>query len=193
MMEISDQYLLTQIARKDLKCFESFMFRYEERVYNFVLKLVKLPELAEEITQDTFIKIWENAGKLSDLQSIPAWLYTTSKNHSLNMLKQMAARYFRETTYSASLPQTSDEGETAHEYKNLLFSFANHLPPKRREIFLLKIEKGLTNEEIGNQLHISPHTVKSQLQKSFFTIRQLLSDNITIVLILLYYRSEDFF
>ncbi len=183
MTAYSDQYLLSQIAKKDLRAFEMLMLRYEERVYNFVLKLVKLPELAEEITQDAFISIWESGDKLSDVRSAAAWLYSISKNQSLNVLKQTAARYLREEHYAASLPQVSEEDMAAREYKSLLFSFAGQLPPKRREIFLLKIDKGLSNEEIGCQLSISPNTVKNQLQKSYFTIRKLMAENAMLALI----------
>lgn len=176
----TDRLLLTQLAKDYSWALEPLMRRYESRIYNFVLKLLKSAELAEEITQDVFIKLWESRAEVVNVDSLPAWLYTVSRNRSLNVLKECTARHLREKNYTSRLALNVD-GEGEMIYRNLrevMADFVNTLPPKRKEIFRLKTEQGLTREEIGQQLSISPHTVKNQLSRSYFVLRRLMQESI---------------
>lgn len=175
----SDRSLLEQIALDNVGAFEVLVTRYEERVHRFILRWVRDEQLAEEIVQDIFIKIWEQRTKMSDIKSLSAWLYTASKNRALNSLQESLARRARETYYAQAREWHIDGNETIMEkdLQHLLSSCENHLPPRCREVFLLKKEKGLSNDEIGAHLNISTHTVKNQLKKSYAILRKLLSEH----------------
>lgn len=184
---LPDQYLLAQLALNSTKALETIMIRHEARVYHYILRLVKEPQLAEEITQDVFIKIWENRHALSKLESLQAWFFTISRNRSINILRETASRHLREKAFVEILGQEEHTGPADAETPpddllDLMSQFARQLPPKRQEIFLLKAEKGLTNEEIGAFLHISVNTVKNQLRKSYQTLREMMSEHAFLVL-----------
>jgi RNA polymerase sigma-70 factor (family 1) len=183
---ISDKELLEQIAQGNTSSLEKLMRRYESKVYQFALKLVKSTELAEEIAQDTFIKIWEKRSELADIDSLSAWLFAITKNKSFNHLKEVAARFMREEVYaSEALFETDGETDIHYrDFKLLAASLVDKLPPGRRTIYKMKMEQGLSNEDISNQLNLSPSTVKNQLNKSFQTLKGLLSEHLYLFFIL---------
>lgn len=182
----ADRFLLIQLAEGNPWALESLMRRYESRIYHFVLKLLRSAELAEEITQDIFIKLWESRAELENIDSLSAWLYTVSRNRSFNALKELAARNLREEKY-AMMADGEVDGEQEIVYRNLqqvMAGFVDTLPPKRKEIFRLKTEQGLTTEEISQQLNISPHTVKNQLSQSYLTLRRLMEGFFCLMLLI---------
>lgn len=182
----SDQYLLSEISIGNVQAFELLMLRHEPKIFRFVTSLVKSTEVAEEITQDVFLKIWENRSSLNHIESLSAWLFSISRNHTLNVIRQMAARYAREDNYAEMSDQIVDGNDVIlqKELAGSIESCLEALPPKRRVIMRLKLD-GLTNDEIGDQLGISANTVKNQLAKAYFTFRQMMSGNIAVFLLLL--------
>lgn len=184
---MSDAAILLQIAQGDMSAFRELMVRYEPRIYHFSLKLVRSEELAEEITQDAFIRLWESRETIGSIESVGAWLHTLTKNRALNMIREKAARYAREEKYAgmAELQVAPEEDINLKDYMRIVNDLVAQLPPKRKEIFLLKTREGLTIEEIGRLLDLSPHTVKNQLGKSYLTMRQLMSDLIYMLLVTL--------
>ncbi|UYQ95877.1 RNA polymerase sigma-70 factor [Chitinophaga horti] len=182
---MSEAEMLAKIAEGSLQAFRELMVRYEARIYHFIFKLVKSQELAEEITQDVFIKLWEARETLGSIDAVGAWLHTLSKNKSLNVIKEKAARLAREEQYAgmAALEVSPEQEITLNDYQRILNDLIANLPPKRKEIFLLKTRDGLSVEEIATLLHLSPHTVKNQLGKSYGTIRQLMSELIYLMMI----------
>lgn len=186
MHNFSDKDLLLQISKNNQTALEILMRRYERSIFNFALKLVKSADLAEEITQDVFIKLWEKRSELKNIESPSAWLFKISRNKSFNHLKELAAKFTREHYYS-TLVEVDTNGEDDLNLKNLqalITDFSNNLSPKRKEIFQLKTEKGLSNEEIGSILQISPNTVKNQLSKSHQLLRKHISDYMYLILLL---------
>lgn len=181
----ADRFLLMQLAKGNSWALESLMRRYESRIYRFVLKLLKSAELAEEITQDIFITLWESRAELENIDSLSAWLFTVSRNRAFNALKDIAARHLREEKY-AMMAAGEVDGEQEILYRDLqqaMAGFVDALPPKRKEIFRLKTEQGLTTEEISQQLNISPHTVKNQLSQSYLTLRRLMQGFLCLMLL----------
>ncbi|MFC3199451.1 RNA polymerase sigma factor [Parapedobacter deserti] len=171
-----DQTLLALLAKGEPQALEALMQRHEARVYRFVQRLLKSTELAEEITQDLFIKLWESRHELTTIESLPAWIFRICRNRALNALKEKAARNLRETHYAETAPADVDGEQEAiyHDLHNVIAGFVDALPPKRKEIFRLKAEQGLSTEEISKHLNISPHTVKNQLSQSYSTLRRMI-------------------
>lgn len=165
------------------------MQRHEPRVFDFVSSIVKRAAVAEEITQDVFIKLWETRQHSTSIQSLPAWLFTLSRNRAINALQETASRWIREETYALGNAQVVDLEGQLHQKDlyELVDSFAERLPPKRKEIFMLRFRKGLTVDEIGTLLDLSPFTVKNQLQKSYDSLRFWMKHHIVSFLLLVFF------
>lgn len=185
LKNVSDKQLLDKVATGSVKAFRHLMLAYEPLVFNFVFKLVKSHVLAEEITQDVFLKIWEKAADFAHVESLSAWLYTVGKNHAYNKLKEHAARRLREQDYAYNQDQVWELENQIHEkdLRLLVHDLVDQLPPQRKLIFKLKTEKGMTVDEIGQFLNLSPFTVRNQLTKSYGRIRKLLTENAYVLLI----------
>lgn len=185
LKNVSDKQLLDKVATGNVKVFRHLMLAYEPLVFNFVFKLVKSNVLAEEITQDVFLKIWEKAADFAHVESLSAWLYTMGRNHAYNKLKEHAARRLREQDYAYNQDQVWELEDQIHEkdLRLLVHDLIDQLPPKRRLIFKLKTEKGMTVDEIGQLLNLSPFTVRNQLTKSYGRIRKLLTEHAYLLLI----------
>lgn len=186
----TDAELIKQMALGSMSALEHLMRRHEPVVFHFALKMVKSAELAQEISQDVFLKIWEKRASLDTLDSLPAWLFSLAKNHSLNSLKEIARRYVHEEKYASAQLDIVD-GEAEMEYndlKKLAAGFIDQLSPQRRQIYRMKVEQGLSTAEIALKLNISPSTVRTQLVKSYQFLRANVSDQLCIVMVLAFLR-----
>lgn len=186
----TDAELLNKIAAGITSAFEELMRRHEPRIFQFALKIVKSPELAQEISQDVFLKIWEKRTSLNTIETLPAWLFSMAKNQSLNTLKEIARRYAHEEKYAAAQDEVLD-GEAEIQYNDLKKFAAiliDQLSPQRKIIYQMKVEQGLTTSEIAAKLNLSPSTIRTQLAKSYQLLRTKVSDQLCVVIVLTFLR-----
>lgn len=138
---ISDNQILGKIKSGDITCFEYLYKRYKGKIYNFVLSLSEGDfYLAEEITQNVFLRIWEIRKDMNTTESVSSFMYTVSRNMFLNTVKRRA----QEALYQASLQQEYNEAdntvEAEIEYKLLeqeINRLIEQLPPARQRIYRL--------------------------------------------------------
>ena len=140
------------------KCFQQFypvMLRKS-------LRLLKIPELAEDAVQDVFINLWKTRTQLDAIGSIEAYLFKCLKNRCLNMLRSRKRDILRHIEKQRISPVISDETEETvifNEALNNLEESIDSLPPVRKKVLKLKLA-GVTNHEIAKQFNISENTVK---------------------------------
>ncbi len=180
-----DRQLLHLTAQKDLKAFDELLKRYEYKVFSFCHKLLKDKCLAEEITQDIFVQLWQEADTSFLIQSLPAWLYRLSKNKSINLIKQQLARLKREQLFSGEQDLIVEGAplEESNRREELISYFLPLLPEKTRLVLELKLYEQLSNEEIANRLGISAHTVKNHLSNSYQQLRLHISRHLIAALL----------
>lgn len=186
----TDAELLEEMAAGATPALEELMRRHEPRIFQFALKIVKSPEIAQEISQDVFLKIWEKRTVLNTIESLPAWLFSLAKNQSLNSLREISRRFAHEEKYAAAQDESLD-GEAEIQYNDLKRMAAvliDQLSPQRRIIYRMKVEQGLTTGEIAAKLNLSPSTVRTQLAKSYQLLRANVSDQLCIVILLSFLR-----
>ena len=191
----TDTELLLLLEQEKPEALKEIMRRYENQVYQSILKFTKSKDISSELSQDIFIKLWESRFQASQIQTISAWLFTVSKNHTLNFLKQQQARIHRESVYADLTPTSTHADDEIHlkDFQSVLNNFYETLPPKRKEIFLLKSQEGLSNEEIAELLNISSHTVKNQLTKSYGYVRKFIAYHLFQFIFLLYISNQFIF
>ncbi|MEQ8712076.1 MAG: RNA polymerase sigma-70 factor [Cyclobacteriaceae bacterium] len=167
----------TQISKEDLdafiegsrEAFEVVYNCYKQRVYFYALKLTKAEELAEEVTQDVFIRVWSNREKIDTQYSFSSFLFRVTHNHTLNVLKRLNYEQQAKERLAPKYRQGANvtEDTVVHdEYMSILSTAINLLPPKRKSIFDLSRTKGVSHDEIALKMGISKNTVKSQLVKA---------------------------
>lgn len=190
--------LLLKIRQGDTKAFSCLYEQYEQPIYHFVLKYVRSSLLAEDITQEIFIKIWENRKRLDEVRTFKKYLFTIAKNHTLNKLKQSlySAKTVDQlfTTLPKSTNNTSDDLQLK-EYQLFIDKVIASLPSRTCKVFKLCREEGKTYEEAASTLGVSRHAIKNHMVSAMKKLSTVIEKklDITLALLFCYYTTQQLF
>ena len=160
--------LLQQIAAGDQAAFRQVYGSFYKRLYQFALAIVKTRESAEEIVEDVFVRIWQQRENLPSIQNLRVYLYTATKNASLNYLSAMAKASVTEPfdhihVELAESTLTPEQILITAEIHQKIQKAVEALPPRCKMIFKLVREDGLRYKEIAEVLNISVNTIDAQM------------------------------
>ncbi|MDR6737208.1 RNA polymerase sigma factor [Sphingobacterium sp. 2149] len=186
----NDVDLLKKIVQKDRDAFEAIYKAYFRKLYILSFRYVRDESIAEELTNDIFMMLWENAGKLTINQSLGAYLSRSVINLSLTYLKKNLRLLERNNEYSKELDLTDEEDQTdsaaLYESKLLMIeSLLEGLPPQCRKIVIMSKYDKMKQQEIADQLGISIKTVKNHLTIAYDKIRVALAKQKNSLLLLI--------
>jgi len=181
----NERFLFRLVAEGNEQAFTSLFNLFLPRLYPFIIKLTRSEGEAQEIIQETFIKLWLNRDKLADMENPGGWLFRVASNRSYDYLRAQALnnKFFRPIAAEHDTPHAPDGGLDAKELQRLIGEAIQTLPAQRKKIYLMSREQGKTIPEIAAVLNISPHTVKNTLVTSLKHIREYLARHGVIYLI----------
>lgn len=180
-----DVKLMLAFQRGDSKAFEELMTRNYKRVLNFVYRYLNNRQLAEDITQDVFIKIYQNVKSYKPASKFQTWAFTIARNLSLNELR-------RHKTVSMSSTIETDDGDIKHQFADtkaaspaealldeekskIILRAIGELPESQRAAVLLRRYEDFSYEEIAQSLNISVQAVKSLLNRAKENLKEKLA------------------
>ena len=182
--QISEKRLIELAAKDDQNALELLFSRYLKRVYNVALGVVLDSEEAEDIVQETFIKIWKNLGKFEIGRNFSAWVYEISKNTALTYLRKKRAMPFSafdsdgrnvlEETYPSSAPLPWELAQSNMAVQAVQRD-VRKLTPDQQLVFFRKND-GMTFREIAEELGQSLNTIKSRYWRSLRKLKEFLSE-----------------
>lgn len=146
----------------------------------YAKKFVYRQDIAEEITQEVFIQLWQRKDLILNSNTAKSYLYVSVKNRSLNYLKSTFARL---TQNDEDLSLTDSDNQSPEKilmYKQLTHQIKQaieQLPERCRVVFNLSRNSGLSYKEIGTELGISPESVKTQIGIAIKKIKLFLEEN----------------
>lgn len=184
--EREERRLVEGCRRGDFDCFERLMGRYEKRIYNLALRMLRDPDDARDILQETFLKVYDNLEKFRGEAHLSTWIYRIAMNEALMRIRKDKRRPRSIDTF------TEEDGETrgldvedwkplpleralTHELGGKLDRAVAHLPADYRGPFLLRDVEGLSNEEIAKVMKLSVPAVKSRIHRARVFLRAELS------------------
>lgn len=181
MIEQTDQQLIAAYQNGDEQAFTELVNRHLTPIYHFVYRLTGNPHEADDITQDTFFKVWQHLKNYRTGDNFKTWLYTIARRTAIDWFRKKKhipfAAFENEegdnalTETLADIEPLPDElAERAHDYafvENLLA----RVPSAYREILTLHYEEGLTFEDIGRIVNKPLNTVKSQHRRALILLR----------------------
>ena len=158
-----DQKLYDDLRRGKEYAFAAVFERYNRLLYTIAYRFLKSEEEAEDAIQYLFMKLWEQRTNFSFESGIRSLLFTILKNYILNELRHRSLVF--EKLYEMA-QQVNDEDDFLTQFENgelgkFLRVAIDKLPPQKQKICLLKIEYGLSNQEIADRMGITVPTVKS--------------------------------
>lgn len=179
--------LLKLIAYGDEKAFEIVFNRYNNGLGAHIFRITNSHELAQEVVQDVFLKIWMNRQELINIRNFKSYLHVVSKNHALNCLKKVAL----ERTIMMSLEGNEDvrdeECIDENEKYSLFDEAIDQLPPQQRQVYLMSRHERLSYSEIASQLSLSTQTVKKYLQRSSESISAYIRKKLILSILSYFY------
>lgn len=168
--------LLQSLTEGSFPAFEKLYNLYSGKLYKFMMRISSGNQyMAEEVVQQTFIRVWEVRERIDPTENFISYLCTIARNMSMNMYQHQTVEYIY-TEYL--LKSSSDRDQQTEESTDLRFlndyidSLAEELPPSRKKIFLLSKRQGYTNKEIAGMLGISESTVATQLSLAVKFMRE---------------------
>jgi RNA polymerase sigma-70 factor (family 1) len=191
------QNIILGIASSDEASFRQFYDMYRPKVYTVALRISGDKNIAEDVVQDTFLKVWIRRADLTQIENIEAWLYMIAKNAILNLVKkgEHYKKYAQEEVKEAILrvfPQ-ADYLAQEKDFQRILEEAINRLPEKQRQAYILSKQQYLKREEVAKELNVSPETIKSNLEKAMKSIRaycMLHLKDLPIVLLLHFFSKN---
>jgi RNA polymerase sigma-70 factor (family 1) len=174
---IDDYYepeLLEKIAKGDKHAFTILFNHYKAYVYVAGRKLMHSNDLANEVVQDVFLKIWLSREQMAQIQNFGAYLNRIVRNHSFNVLRQMAQEAKSKAILKKPLSDvdySTVESLNYREASSILNEALVNLSPQQLLAYNLCHVKGLTYQEAASQMNISSKTVHSHMKAALAKIR----------------------
>lgn len=175
----SDDRLLADLCREgvDKEAFECLFHRYYPMVLNFVKGLVKNSAVAEDIAQNTFVKLWLNRFSLQQGQSVKNYLCVLSRNESINFLRSGKARNIPMSLHNDSCVHNPniEDWMSFVETSSIIRANIEALPPQRKAIFMMSRYEHMSNMEIAVKLNLSVRTVEKHIELALKDLRHSMS------------------
>lgn len=174
---VSEKKLVQKLRQGSQQAFSEIFKLYSKKLHNFSFKYTQSNSEAEEVVQEVFLKIWQNREKLDPELSFNSYVITIAKNHIFNCMKKKAnEHYYRHYLCTRDTYDNQTENKIIFtNYEEITQESIDKLPPRRKQIFLLKRESGLSIQEIADQLGLSKSTVENQMNKAIKSIKSDLS------------------
>jgi len=184
--ELTDEQLIKDFQAGDSHAFEELVERYKNRIYNFIYRFVNDVSLAEDLTQDTFLKLFTHKDSYREIAKFSTWLYTIAQNLAKTELRKRNRR----KTYSVSDLSTEDREFVISSDQNIvvdkksdvenfnlvIMDCLTELSEEFQIMIILRDFQELSYEIISNIMEIPIGTVKSRINRGRLKLVKLLKD-----------------
>ena len=190
--DATDEMLMVRYQRGERKAFAELVRRHNRPIYNFVLRQLRVPSIAEDVTQDVFMRLVQNAAEFKHEARFLTWLYTIARNLCIDQLRKLAHRRHASLDQPASDnlegktlgDQVADPNPMLSAERTALSSEVGFsivraiesLPDDQREVFLLREVASLPFRDIAEITGVGENTVKSRMRYALDRLKEALSD-----------------
>ena len=182
--ELNDEALFALIEKGDERAFTEAYDRYHKLLYVLAYRYLMNVNMAEDVVQHVFSRLWEFRTELRVGISLKNYLFTMTKNHVLNLIRNENTAITKNYEMAQSAPAYEDNLIENLEKKELMSNFykaVDMLPVQKREICLMKVREELTNQEIAERMKLSVNTVKTHYSEALKLLRVHLRKMLIIV------------
>ena len=175
---MNDLILYAKVRDGDIRAYETLFRRYYEPLCMYGNKITSDIDVAEEIVQEIFYKIWKDRASLRIIISVKSYLYGAVRNHALQFLEHLKVReqFYRKMTANGQ-PESAphDSPQEILEYKELeqrLNVVLESMPQRRRDIFRMSRFEGMKYEQIAHEMSLSVKTIEAEMSKALQILRK---------------------
>jgi RNA polymerase sigma-70 factor, ECF subfamily len=172
--------LVCEIRGGDVASFREFFFLFQPDVFRFIFRLTRNRQVAEDLTQDTFVRFWDARERLDPTAFPASYLFRIARNLVLDEAERRRPVVDITATPEDVLVRYSQDPE--EEYARRLaadevLNALTYLPERSRVAFVLSRYHDMSYEEIAATMQISLQTVKNQVSRALILLRKRLSEN----------------
>ncbi len=168
---LSDKALVKALQKGDIKAFNELYYKYHKKIFAFSLKFLKNKADAEDLIQKIFVIIWEKKENLNPEKSFNNYLFIIARNEIYDLLKKKALTEYYNDQILSDTKQEEEDIETK-KLVEVMYSLIEKMPERRRQIFLMNRNMGLTYKQIAKKLDITENTVDTQIRNSLNYLRK---------------------
>src|SRR3984885_2539159 len=188
--DISDEALMIRYQRGDKGAFTALVRRHQGPLYNFAFRQLRLQSAAEDVVQEAFVRVVQNAADFKHEARFTTWVYTITRNLCIDHLRKRALRKHPSLDESrgeegegptlgeqTADPRASVEREAiGTELKERIARAVDKLPDDQREVFLMREVANLPFKEIAEITNVPENTVKSRMRYALERLQEALCE-----------------
>lgn len=183
---IDDKSLIQQLKAGDESAYKQIYIVYHRSLYGLAVKWLKDPDLAKDVVQNVYLRLWDYREKLDTdrSKSLKPLLTTFLKNQVLNNIRNREKRILKQVEFSWQQKKSTNNTEEAVIYSDYIRMMENGLKQlsyRQEQIHRLKTKEGMTNKEVATKLNISIRAVKSQYYLANRFLREYMQKNADLV------------
>jgi RNA polymerase sigma-70 factor (ECF subfamily) len=183
----TDEQLVRKSQQDDERAFGELVSRYESKVYSLALKMLRNPEDAEDVLQDTFLRAYRGIKSFKGNSTFSTWIYRITANSALMRLRkrQLPTVSIDDADEREAPINIADwapgpvEQMLNQETQAAMTEAIDALPPEFRQVFVLRDIEELSNAEVAEILDLSVAAVKSRLHRARLKVRNRLATYFT--------------
>ena len=177
---LEDTTLLNHIAEQNQAAFSALYERYGSAVYGLAMQVLRSPSLAEEVAQDTFMKVWKNPTQYDAKKGrFLSWLLTVTRYTAIDRIRQEGRQITSDATALEYVNVKSKQGipeDPMRRDGQLIRELLQQLPPEQALLVKLGFLHGMTHSQLSEQLDIPLGTVKTRVRLGLQKLRVLWQD-----------------
>jgi RNA polymerase sigma-70 factor, ECF subfamily len=178
MKELSDQQLVSRVIAKQTDFFAKIIDRYQQKLFFYTLRYVTDADRAEDVVQESFIKMYTNLQNYDQNKPFSPWAYRITHNEAINFIKKNSVYISADKNWLDNIPDETTNLENdlntkmaSQAVKNAVYD----LPIKYREVVILYYFENQEYEQISDTLHISVSTVGTRIRRAKTKLKKSLN------------------
>lgn len=181
VFETSDEELIEKFQNGDVTCFDLLVKRYKDQLMNFVFRFLGNIQEAEDVVQDTFLRVYRNRHAYKRVAKFSTWIYTIAGNLAKTELRKRKRRKlfsltdlgFEEKEFELESPDLNPEASVhSSMQEEIIQDEIQKLSPKFKQVILLRDVQGLSYEEIADIINTPLGTVKSRVNRARLKLQE---------------------
>ncbi|AUP81585.1 RNA polymerase sigma factor [Flavivirga eckloniae] len=189
----NDSALINALKKGESKAYTFLAENYHHKLCVYAYSLTNDSDLAEDIVQNVFIKVWKRRSNLKNNFSIKNYLYKSVYNEFIDQYRKFRPVVSLEKKHIDALSYIveKEDEKTLETLITLVKQEIENLPPKCKQTFLLSKQEGLTNIEISEYLNISIKSVEAHITKAFSILRKTVGEKVSLIINLLFIVNRN--
>lgn len=178
---LTDEELLADVSRGETAALSALYDRYAPRAFGLILQIIKNQTDAEDVVQETFLQVWQQAGRFDSSKGKPAvWILMLARSRALDKLRKTQSKL---VTLQENMPDQpspglpADQAVQLKESQKLICSALCTLSQDQQEPIRLAFYEGLTHMEIARYLGLPLGTIKTRIRTGMQNLRTTLTDH----------------